>query len=255
MEAWFDTLTSTPMASMNTNPASHAPLPQTIGQPLLELTGVRKHYGLVAALSGVDLRIAEDEFVVIAGPSGAGKSALINILAGLETHDDGELRFRGEREDAMAPEARALLRRQRSAVNHNLYLQATVEQAVTQPLLVRGEAADEAHAAVDDALEAVGLAGWEQSRLTELSYAQRRRAGIARALVTHPAILLMDVPSGVPAMRADRELAELLRDLSEERGIAVVLACNDPVVESCAQRVLRLGNGRIVADLRGFTLC
>ena len=230
------------------------PAPAT---PLIRLQGITRVYGSgsaeVQALRGVDLDIAEGEFVAIMGPSGSGKSTAMNILGCLDTPSAGAYRFRGVPVQQLDRDQRALLRRRHLGFvfqGFNLLPRTSAQENVELPLLYRGERAAARHAAARRALAAVGLQGREHHTPAELSGGQQQRVAIARALVTNPTVLLADEPTGNLDTQRGREIMELLAALNRERGITVLMVTHEPDMAAYARRVVHFVDGRIDSDTR-----
>ena len=223
--------------------------------PLIRLRGVTRVYGQgsaeVQALRGVDLDIAEGEFLAIMGPSGSGKSTAMNIIGCLDTPSAGAYLFRGVPVHRLDRDQRALLRRRHLGfVFHGCHLLArTRAQAnVELPLLYRGEPAAARHRAAREARAAVGLQGREKHSPAELSGGQQQRVAIARALVTAPTVLLADEPTGNLDTRRGREIMDLLAALNRERGITVLMVTHESDMAAYARRVVRFVDGLIESD-------
>jgi putative ABC transport system ATP-binding protein len=223
--------------------------------PLIRLRGVTKTYGTgqaaFQALKGIDLAIDRGEFVAIMGPSGSGKSTAMNILGCLDTPTTGSYEFQDLRVENLTRNQRALLRRQYLGFvfqGFNLLARTTALENVELPLVYRGEPAAARHAVSRDALAQVGLAGWEAHTPGELSGGQQQRVAIARAIVTQPAVLLADEPTGNLDTGTTREIMALIGALNRERGITVLMVTHEPDVAACAQRVVRFVDGRVESD-------
>jgi putative ABC transport system ATP-binding protein len=225
--------------------------------PLIELVGVTKTYGegpaALQALRGVDLVVREGEFVAIMGPSGSGKSTAMNIIGCLDVPTTGSYRFRGTEVEHLSRNDRALLRRHYLGFvfqGYNLLPRASALENVELPLLYRGEPAPRRHAAAREALAAVGLTDRESHAPSELSGGQQQRAAIARAIVTHPAVLLADEPTGNLDTQRSREIMELIAGLNRERGITVLMVTHEPDMAAYARRIVRFVDGRVESDVR-----
>ena len=225
--------------------------------PLIALRGITRVYGSgsaeVRALRGVDLDIAAGEFVAIMGPSGSGKSTAMNILGCLDTPSAGEYRFRGVPVQRLDRDQRALLRRRHLGFvfqGFNLLARTSAQENVELPLLYRGEPAARRHAAAARALEAVGLKGWEHHTPAELSGGQQQRVAIARAIVTEPAVLLADEPTGNLDTQRSHEIMELLARLNSEQGITVLMVTHEPDMAAYAHRIVRFVDGLVASDER-----
>jgi putative ABC transport system ATP-binding protein len=223
--------------------------------PLIRLRGVTRVYGQgsaeVQALRGVDLDIAEGEFLAIMGPSGSGKSTAMNIIGCLDTPSAGAYLFRGVPVHRLDRDQRALLRRRHLGFvfqGFNLLARTSAQENVELPLLYRGEPAAARHRAAREALAAVGLQGREKHSPAELSGGQQQRVAIARALVTAPTVLLADEPTGNLDTRRGREIMDLLAALNRERGITVLMVTHESDMAAYARRVVRFVDGLIESD-------
>lgn len=228
------------------------------GDPLISLRNITKTYGegaaALQALCGVDLDIAEGEFVAIMGPSGSGKSTALNILGCLDVPSSGSYTLRGVRVDQLNRNQRALLRRHYLGFvfqGFNLLPRTSAQENVELPLLYRGESVAERHRQSKEALGEVGLAGWEHHTPAELSGGQQQRVAIARAIVTRPLVLLADEPTGNLDTKRGREIMELLASLNREQGITVIMVTHEPEMAAFAGRILRFVDGRIASDHHG----
>ncbi len=225
--------------------------------PIVELEGVTRVYGegpaAVHALRGVDLRIDEGEFVAMMGPSGSGKSTRMNILGCLDTPGSGCYRFKGLDVGRLSRNQRALLRRYYIGFvfqGFNLLPRTSALENVELPLLYRGIPAADRRARAREALKAVGLTGWERHTPGELSGGQQQRVAIARAIVTGPALLLADEPTGNLDSARGREIMELLTAFNRERGITVVMVTHEADMAAYAGRIVRFLDGRIAGEER-----
>jgi putative ABC transport system ATP-binding protein len=228
-------------------------LPDT---PLIELASVTKTYGTgsaaLQALRGVDLVVREGEFVAIMGPSGSGKSTVMNILGCLDVPTTGSYLFRGVHVEQLSRNQRALLRRHYLGFvfqGYNLLARTSAIENVELPLLYRGEPAAQRHVAAREALASVGLASWESHTPGELSGGQQQRAAIARAIVTHPAVLLADEPTGNLDTQRSREIMDLIVALNRDRGITVLMVTHEPDMAVYAKRIVRFVDGRVDSDV------
>ncbi|MGH0030723.1 MAG: ABC transporter ATP-binding protein [Myxococcota bacterium] len=224
---------------------------------LAELRSVSKIYGegetAVAALDGVDLRIDTGDFLSVMGPSGSGKSTCMNILGCLDQPTSGSYRFRGVEVAAITRHQRALLRRHYLGFvfqGYNLLKRTTALENVELPLLYRRVPAAERVERARHALETVGLADRAHHSASELSGGQQQRVAIARAIVTEPALLLADEPTGNLDTQKSREVMELLAELNRERGVAIVLVTHEQDMARYAGRVVHFRDGRVVDEER-----
>jgi putative ABC transport system ATP-binding protein len=223
--------------------------------PLIRLRGVTKIYGSGAiellALKGIDLDITAGEFVAIMGPSGSGKSTAMNILGCLDTPSGGEYLFNGAHVESLSRDQRARLRRRSLGFvfqGFNLLARTSAQENVELPLLYRGEGAAQRRVAAQEALRSVGLAGWEHHTPAELSGGQQQRVAIARAIVTAPAVLLADEPTGNLDTQRSQEIMELLRGLNTDHGITVLMVTHESDMAAYARRLVHFVDGRIDTD-------
>jgi len=225
------------------------------GAPLIALKNVTKVYGQGAtalqALKGIDLTIEAGDFVAIMGPSGSGKSTLMNTLGCLDTPTSGEYLFKGVHVETLTRDQRARLRRLYLGFvfqGFNLLARTSAQENVELPLLYRGESAKVRHAAAAKALQSVGLEGWEHHTPAELSGGQQQRVAIARAIVSEPAVLLADEPTGNLDTQRSQEIMELLWGLNVDHGITVLMVTHEPDMAAYAKRIVRCVDGLVASD-------
>jgi putative ABC transport system ATP-binding protein len=225
--------------------------------PLIRLTGVTKTYGqgraAFQALRGIDLSIERGDFLAIMGPSGSGKSTTMNVLGCLDTPTGGSYEFQGVRVERLARDQRALLRRRQLGFvfqGFNLLARTSALENVELPLVYRREPRARRHAAAREALAQVGLSGWEHHTPAELSGGQQQRVAIARAIVTGPAVLLADEPTGNLDTRTSDEIMALLAALNRDRGITVLMVTHEADVAARARRVVHFKDGLVASDRR-----
>ena len=225
--------------------------------PLIRLRGITRDYGTGAtrfqALKGVDLDIEAGDFVAIMGPSGSGKSTAMNTLGCLDTPTSGQYWFRGVELQNLGRDQRARLRRRFLGFvfqGFNLLARTSAQENVELPLLYRGESPAVRRTAAARALASVGLAGWEHHTPAELSGGQQQRVAIARAIVTEPAVLLADEPTGNLDTQRSHEIMELLWRLNVEQGITVLMVTHEHDMAAYARRVVRFVDGVVASDER-----
>ena len=224
--------------------------------PIITLSGVTKVYGTgqaaMQALRGIDMTINQGEFVAMMGPSGSGKSTCMNILGCLDTPTTGEYRFEGVDVGTLSRNQRALLRRNYIGFvfqGFNLLARTTALENVELPLIYRGVPAVERHVRARRALEHVGLSGWESHSPAELSGGQQQRVAIARAIVTEPAVLLADEPTGNLDTARSLEIMDLLTRFNQEQGLSVIMVTHEIEMAHYAQRIVHFLDGQIVDDV------
>jgi putative ABC transport system ATP-binding protein len=223
---------------------------------LIELLGVSKRYGKGAtellALKGINLKISSGEFVAIMGPSGSGKSTAMNILGCLDTPSSGQYLFKGTHVEALTRDQRARLRRRYLGFvfqGFNLLSRTSAQENVELPLLYRGDSAIKRRDAASKALQNVGLEGWEHHTPAELSGGQQQRVAIARAIVTEPAVVLADEPTGNLDTQRSHEIMGLLVALNRDHGITVLMVTHEPDMAAYAHRMIHFVDGCIAADV------
>ena len=238
------------------------PLPHVIvagmTDSVVELRGVRAVHGTgparVTALAGVSASFARGTFTAVMGPSGSGKSTLLHCAAGLDRPVAGQVLLDGTELGALSEDARTRLRRDRAGFvfqEYNLVSSLTAAQNVELPLRLAGRRPEPS--AVTAALGAVGLADRTHHRPSELSGGEQQRVAVARALISRPAVVFADEPTGALDTAASHHVLDLLRALVDEHGTTVVLVTHDPVAAARADRVLILADGRLVDDLPATT--
>jgi putative ABC transport system ATP-binding protein len=232
------------------------------GAPLIALRGVTKTYGTggaaVQALRGMDLRIDRGEFVAVMGASGSGKSTCMNILGCLDIATSGSYHFQGVEVGRLTRNQRALLRRHYLGFvfqGFNLLNRTSALENVELPLIYRGEPARARHPRARQAMQQVGLIGWEHHTPGELSGGQQQRVAIARALVTQPVVLLADEPTGNLDSARSLEIMGLLRALNEQHGITIVMVTHEADMAACAKRIVHFRDGLIESDLAQQQTC
>jgi putative ABC transport system ATP-binding protein len=205
----------------------------------------------IDVLHGVNLDIANGDFLALMGPSGSGKTTLLNLLGGLDRPSDGAIEVKGTRIDALSGARLARWRAERVGFVfqlYNLIPVLTAERNVELPLLLTTLPRAERRRRTRLALGVVGLADRTAHFPSQLSGGQEQRVGIARAIVTDPTLLLCDEPTGDLDRKAGDEILELLRVLNRDHGKTIVMVTHDPRAAAAARRVLHLDKGRLVGE-------
>ncbi len=221
-------------------------------QPLVELRDVHRSYArgreVVRALRGVSFEVTPGELVVVTGPSGSGKSTLLHVMAGLDRPSDGEVLIEGRSIATMPDDELTLYRRRRLGfIFQFFHLLPTLSAVdnVALPLLLDGRAPDDARAVARERLDPLGLADRADHRPRELSGGEQQRVAIARAIVTEPALLLADEPTGNLDSEAGAEVYRILADLPQTFGTAIVMVTHDKDAVRLGTRSLHLRDGEL----------
>ena len=226
--------------------------------PIVEVSGlVRRYAGEagagVSALDGITFTMQPGEFTAITGPSGCGKSTLLNLLAALDTPDEGSIKV-GGLDLARAGEAeRTRYRREDVGIVFqffNLLPGLTLVENVALPLRLQGVGAGIRHRRARDLLEFTGLAARESHFPHQLSGGEMQRAAVARALIHQPKLVIADEPTGNLDSAATDRVLQLLRDVHANHHTTLVLVTHSETVAAAAERQIRLCDGQMVADER-----
>jgi putative ABC transport system ATP-binding protein len=223
-------------------------------EPVLSVRSARKTFEAelapVRALRGVDLELANGEFVAIMGPSGCGKSTLLNLVAGLDTADDGEIVLAGEQVTGKSEDELARMRRRHIGIVFqffNLLEGMTVLENVVLPAMIAGTKRKPAETRARDLLDLLGLSDKASDVPAVLSGGQRQRLAIARALANKPTLLLADEPTGALDTDGGREVLELFKRLHAD-GQTILLVTHNDEVAGAADRVVRMRDGRVEGE-------
>jgi putative ABC transport system ATP-binding protein len=221
------------------------------GEPIIRLEEVSRVYDLgkvqVPALLDVDLEVADGEFLAIVGPSGSGKSTMMNILGCLDRPTSGRYVLDGQPVDELNDDGLAFVRSRSIGFvfqSYNLLPRTSALENVAAPLMYQGVPKKERLQRAQAVLERLGLGDRVNHVPSELSGGQQQRVGIARALVTEPAMILADEPTGNLDSHSGAEVLELFRDL-HALGRTIVLITHDVDVAQAADRAVHIRDGRL----------
>ena len=217
---------------------------------LVELRAIRKAFGENVVLDGIDLSIGRGEVIVIAGPWGSGKSTMLRCINGLETVDEGEVRFDGRSVNATG-KALAQLRSEIGMVfqQFNLFAHKTVMQNVTlAPMEVKGLSKADARARGQKLLERVGISEKADQYPADLSGGQQQRVAIARALAMEPKLMLFDEPTSALDPEMIREVLDVMRDLARDGMTMAVVTHEMGFAREVCDRIVFIDDGHIVEE-------
>jgi putative ABC transport system ATP-binding protein len=217
---------------------------------LVRVNGVHKHFTRgnerIDVLKGVNLEIPQGDFLALMGPSGSGKTTLLNLMGGLDTPTEGAVHVNGVPVSSLSGGQLSKWRAQNVGFVfqlYNLLPVLTAERNVELPLLLTRLSKAERRKRAAIALKVVGLADRAKHYPRQLSGGQEQRVGIARAIVTDPALLLCDEPTGDLDRKAGDEILDLLQTLNREHGKTIVMVTHDPRAAECARRTIHLEKG------------
>lgn len=216
---------------------------------IIEAQNIRKSFGTLEVLKGVDFSAGKGEVVSIMGPSGAGKTTLLQILGTLSTPDSGDLTIDGEYVPALKGDALASFRGRRIGFvfqAHHLLPEFTALENVMIPALIAGTTSRDAQAKAIALLGEVGLDGRLSHKPAELSGGEQQRVAIARALVNAPAVLFADEPTGNLDSATKQEVHKLFFDLRDRFGQTIVIVTHDPDLAALCDRTLTMRDGLFI---------
>lgn len=215
---------------------------------MIEAAGVRKKFGELEVLKGVDLRVAKGEVVSIVGASGAGKTTLLQIIGTLERPDAGSLRIAGQEVSLLGSNALSAFRNEHIGFVfqfHHLLPEFTALENVMMPGLIAGKSKGACAPRAEELLARLNVAGRKEHKPTQLSGGEQQRVAVARALFNNPSVVLADEPSGNLDSAHAKELHQLFFDLRKELGQTFVIVTHNEELAEMADRRLVMKDGVI----------
>jgi putative ABC transport system ATP-binding protein len=223
---------------------------------IYELKGVCKSYGrgdrTLVVLDGVDMRITRGSFIALMGPSGSGKSTMLNLMAGIDRPDRGEIFFDGQRIDNWSQSQLTAWRARHVGFvfqNYNLLPMLSAFRNVEMPLLLTAAGKADRRDKIEAALELVGLSDSRHKLPSEMSGGQQQRVAIARAIVANSSTLLCDEPTGNLDAKSSVEILSTLRLLHDDFGKTIVMVTHDPRAAEYAGKVYALEKGQFAEQV------
>lgn len=218
---------------------------------MITATGMRKKYGELDVLKGVDLHVAKGEIVSIVGASGAGKTTLLQILGTLEKADSGTLAIRGEQVTGLGPSALSAFRNRHIGFVfqfHQLLPEFSALENVMMPGLIAGKSQNDCRPRAEELLTRLNVVARKDHKPNQLSGGEQQRVAVARALFNNPSVVLADEPSGNLDSAHAKELHQLFFDLRKELGQTFVIVTHNEELAAMADRRLVMKDGVIRAD-------
>lgn len=215
---------------------------------MIQLHGIRKSFGSLQVLKGIDLTINKSEIVSIVGPSGAGKTTLLQIIGTLDQPDTGHILFDGTDISIYKGKQLSAFRNQNIGFVfqfHQLLPEFTAVENVMMPALINGASIHEAQQRAMEMLDYLKLTNRATHKPSELSGGEKQRVAVARALVNHPQVILADEPSGSLDTQNKEDLHQLFFDLRKEFGQTFIIVTHDEALAATTDRTIRLCDGAI----------
>lgn len=218
---------------------------------MIEIKGIRKSFGQLEVLKGIDLSIGKGEVVSIVGPSGAGKTTLLQIIGTLDTPDTGDITIDGVNVRSLKRKALADFRNRHIGFVfqfHQLLPEFSAIENIMIPAFIAGTKTSEARKRAEELLDFMGLSDRAHHKPNQLSGGEKQRVAVARALVNHPAVILADEPSGSLDTKNKEELHQLFFDLRDKFGQTFVIVTHDEGLATITDRTIHLKDGMVVDD-------
>ena len=218
----------------------------------LEISDLKKSFGSgdsrVEVLKGINLAVEQGEICVLLGPSGSGKSTLLNIIGGIDSADEGEIRIKGERMGSMKEKQLTMYRRKHLGYvfqMYNLIPNLTVRENIEVGAYLSDRPLD-----VDELLQTLGLYEHRKKLPNQLSGGQQQRTAIGRAIVKNPDILLCDEPTGALDYNTSKDILELIERVNQKYGNTVIMVTHNDAIKDMADIVIRLRDGAVRKSYR-----
>lgn len=219
---------------------------------IIDMVNVNKSYSIgnesLHVLKDINFKVEQGEFVSVLGPSGSGKSTLMNIIGCMDSLDEGSYNLDGNSIEHLRDDDLALVRNEKIGFifqKYHLIPKYSVIQNVMMPLLIRGVGRDIAFEKAKDKLKMVGLEDRIKHKPNELSGGQQQRVAVARALVSNPAILLADEPTGALDSKTSAEVLDLFKELKNQ-GNTIIMITHDKDVANFGDRIITIVDGKIL---------
>lgn len=223
---------------------------------MIEIKGIRKSFGSLQVLKGIDLKIDKGEVVSIVGPSGAGKTTLLQIIGTLDRADSGTVVVDGVDTNGMNARRLAEFRNRHIGFVfqfHQLLPEFTAVENIMIPAYIAGMSTKDARRRAEELLDFMGLTERADHKPNELSGGEKQRVAVARALVNNPAVILADEPSGSLDSKNKAELHQLFFDLRDRFGQTFVIVTHDEQLASITDRTIKMRDGLLEAETEAVT--
>lgn len=223
---------------------------------MLEIKNLRKVYGdkiQYEALKGIDLTVADGEFIGVMGPSGSGKSTFLNLIATIDQPTSGQILLNGKDPSTLNPDQMAAFRRNTLGFvfqSFNLLPTLTVEENIVLPLTLDGEKVSVMKRKVKDVAQRLGISDLLTKRIAEISGGQAQRVAVARAMIHTPELILADEPTGNLDTKSTHDVMDLIQSLNSQEQATILMVTHDPLAASYCNRIVFIKDGELVHEIR-----